>query len=230
VCGNTTTVTAFAVDFPSSSWSVGYFNWNGKVGDGAKLKNAASQVIDIVVATGTLFENADLVRIPSVTTPDSVYTPSQWTSTPVTLATNASPGSHNGSTVVNDGPRISNIVTDPAVPVAGSGVAVLSSVMDPAGALGSVSLAWGTSNASLANSIPMSLDSDSTYRTDALIPAHSNGATIYCKVQAVGAQASSASSLLSHTLGGGGTGAPAVLAVGEMSDSTLFRPDRGRSP
>ena len=66
VCGGPSTVTGFIVHFQSAVWATtaGYMNWNGRVGDGARLKDASSTVIDQVVATGTLFENADLVRIP----------------------------------------------------------------------------------------------------------------------------------------------------------------------
>ncbi len=224
VCGGPATVTGFTVDFPSAVWATtaGYMNWNGKVGDGAKLKNAAGTVIDLVVATGTLFENADLVRNANVTGPNPVFTPSEWTATAVTLATDASPGSHNGSAPPAPGPRISNVVTDPATPVTGSGVDVLASVVDDAGAVASVTLAWGASAVSLPNSIAMSPLADSTYRTSTPIPAQSAGASVYYQVQAVGATATGTSSVRSYSLGGGGTGAPTVLAVGEMSDSTLL--------
>ena len=38
VCGCTITNTVFQVDFGNATWgTTGYFNWNGKVGDGAKL-------------------------------------------------------------------------------------------------------------------------------------------------------------------------------------------------
>ena len=224
VCGGPSTVTGFTVHFPSAVWATnaGYGNWNGKSGDGAKLKNASGTVLDLVVAPGTLFENADLVRNASITSPNSVFTPSEWTATAVTLATDASPGTHNGSQVTTAGPRISQVVTDPATPVAGGGVNVQASVVDTSGAIASVTLSWGTAASSLPNPIAMALLSDSTYRTSAAIPAQSAGATVYYQLQAVGASATSASSILSYTLAGGGSGAPAILAVGEMSDSTLL--------
>ncbi len=227
VLGYTTPTTAFTVNFPNAAWNAnsssgGAYNWNGKVGDGAKLKNAGGTVIDIVVATGTLFENSSLARNASVTSPNSVYTPSEWTATAVTLATDATPGSHNGSQVTAAGPRIANLVTDPAVPVAGAGVAVQASVVDTSGAIASVTLSWGTAPSSLPNAIAMTLLSDSTYRTSAAIPAQSAGATVYYQVTAVGASASSTSSVLSYTLGGGGSGAPTLLWVYETSDSTLL--------
>ncbi len=227
VLGYTTPVTAFTVNFPNAAWNAitssgGAYNWNGKIGDGAKLKNASGTVIDLVVATGDLFVDKDYVRNPTITSPNSVYTPSEWTATAVALATNASPGSHNGSQVTASGPRISNLVTDPATPAAGAGVAVQASVVDTSGAIASVALSWGTTSSSLPNAIAMALLSDSTYRTTALIPAQSAGATVYYQVQAVGASATGTSSILSYTLAGGGGGAPTILAVGEMSDSTLL--------
>lgn len=228
VAGYTAPVTAFTVHFQSAAWhakdnSGGAFNWNGKAGDGAKLRNAGGTVIDIVVATATLFENADLVRIPSVTNPNSVYTPSEWTSTAVLLATDATPGSHNGSVVAGGGPLVRDIVTDPAVPVAGAGAHVQASVVDTSGPIASVSLAWGLSASSLPNGIPMELLSDSTYRTTSQIPAQSSGASVHYRITAVGPLATTQSPTLSYTIAGsGGGGAPAVLAVGQMSDSTLL--------
>lgn len=225
VCGGPTTVTGFTVHFPSSVWATtaGYMNWNGKVGDGAKLKNASGAVIDIVVATGTLFENADLVRNANISNPNAVYTPSEWTATPVVLAMSASPGTHNGSVASGAGPRIRDLITDPSIPVAGAGTHVQASVVDTSGAIASVTTVWGSSAGSLPNSIAMELLSDSTYRTLTQIPAQSAGATIFYRVEAVGASASSQSNTLSYTIaGGGGGGAPTVLSVGEMSDSTLL--------
>ena len=223
VCGNTTTVAVFTVQFQNAQWGAsGYFNWNGRVGDGAKLVSPSAVIVDQIVATGTLFENSDMVRNMNITDPNPASTPAEWTVTPVTLATDASPGSHNGSPVSGAGPRITDIVTDPLVPVAGAGVDVQASVVDTSGAIASVTLAWGTASAPLPNAIPMALLADSTYRTSAAIPAQSAGVTVYYRVGAVGAAANSNSPTLSYTLGGAGGGPPTVLAVGEMSDSTLL--------
>ena len=54
--GYTTPVTVFTVHFPLASWNAitssgAAYNWNGKVGDGAKLVNP-SAVIDYVLAPG----------------------------------------------------------------------------------------------------------------------------------------------------------------------------------
>ncbi len=138
VCGYTTPTTAFTVNFPSASWhantsSGAAYNWNGQIGDGAKLKDNTGTVVDIVVATGTLFKDADMVRIASVTSPNATYTPAEWTITAVTLATSASPGSHNGSAPPAGGPTISNIAIDPLAPAVGDPVHVQADVVDTSG-------------------------------------------------------------------------------------------------
>lgn len=222
VCGHTSTVTAFTVHFQNSLWGTSaYFNWNGRVGDGAKLVGPGSVVFDLVLATGTLFENADLVRDADITLPSATFVPGEWAATPVILATDASPGSHNGSTAVG-GPVISGIVTVPLTPTAGVAVDVQASVVDTSGPIASVALLWGTSAGSLPNSIPMTLVADSTYGTASPIPAQSGGVTVFYRVTAVGALANSSSPVLSYSLAGGGAGAPTILAVGQMSDSTLL--------
>ncbi|MEP7027220.1 MAG: endonuclease [Candidatus Eisenbacteria bacterium] len=223
VAGSTAPVTSFPIHFASSTWLSTYGNWNGKVGDGAKLVNPSNAVIDLIVAPGDLFENKDLVRNASVTGPNPVYTASEWTATPVLLATDASPGSHNGSAPPAGGPVITNIVTDPASPTSGVPVDVQASVVDTSGAIDAVTLSWGSSAGSLPNVIGMTVLSGDTYRTSAQIPGQSSGASIYYQVQAVGATAPSQSAVLSYTIPGGGVGVPpSVLAVGEMSDSTFL--------
>jgi len=226
VAGYTTPATGFTVHFQSSAWTTnvsdqGSYNWNGKAGDGARLKNASGVLVDQVVATGDLFTDADYVRKPEVTEPTTTYDPSQWTSTPVALATNASPGTHNGSPPPSPGPVISSIVTDPASPAAYTAVDVQASVVDTSGPISSVTLTWGTTSGSLTNSIGMNLLSGSTYRTGTPIPGQNPGITVYYKVQAVGASATSLSSLRSYAIPGN-AGAPTILSVGEMSDSTLL--------
>jgi hypothetical protein len=227
VLGYTTPSTGFTVNFPNAAWNAnnssgGAYNWNGQTGDGAKLKDASGTVIDLVVATGALFNDKDYVRNASVTSPNPVYTPSEWTATAVTNATDASPGSHNGSQVTGAAPRIADILTSPAPPAAGDSVHVRASVVDTSGAIASVTLSWGLASTSLTNAIAMALVSDSTYRTSTAIPGQAAGATVYYRIEAVGASATGTSSILSYALGGGAGGAPTVVAVGEMSDSTLL--------
>jgi hypothetical protein len=226
VVGYTTPTTAFTVDFPNASWNAttssgAAYNWNGKINDGAKLVNPSAVVVDKVLATGDLFNDKDMVRNADITEPNATYTASEWTIAAVTLATSASPGSHNGSTALV-GPVISNVVTVPPSPDANEAVDVHADVVDTSGAVASVSLAWGTTSTSLSNTIAMALIADSTYGTSSTIPGQPGGATVYYRVTAVGAQASASTSTLSYTLPGGGAGAPTILAVGEMSDSTLL--------
>jgi hypothetical protein len=226
VMGYTTPVTAFTVNFPLASWNAinssgAAYNWNGKIGDGAKLVNPSAVIVDYVKAPGTLFENSTLVRNASVTDPNPIYTASEWTATAVLLATNATPGTHNGSTQLT-GPVVSNVVTVPPTPDANQAVDVHADVVDTSGAISSVTLSWGTVSNSLTNAIAMALIADSTYGTVSQIPGQPGGATVYYRIAAVGAQATTTTSILSYTLPGGGAGAPTILAVGEMSDSTLL--------
>jgi len=183
VAGDQITVTVFPVAFPSDAWSGNNGNWNGKVGDGAKLLNSSGTIIDYVVVNGTAFENADYVRKPDVLAPNTTYTPSEWTSTPVDLATDGSPGVHN-ATPPPPGPSISNIITDPASPLAGVEVNVLADVVDSTANITSVLLFWGTTESSLPNEIGMSLSVGNTYETDAPIPSQLEGATVFFRIQA----------------------------------------------
>ena len=164
----------------------GSYNWNGGPGDGARLKNAGV-LIDQMVAIGDDFKDATLVRNANISTPNTVYTPAEWTKTAVQLATNASPGTHNGSLPPAAGPVISGIATIPASPTAGATVQVQASVVDTSGPISSVTLQWGTASNSLSNLIAMGLVSGSTYQTGAPIPGQNAGITVYYKVEAVGA-------------------------------------------
>jgi hypothetical protein len=223
VCGSTT-ATTFTVDFPSALWatSAGYMNWNGRAGDGAKLKNPGGTVVDLVLATGTEFENKDMVRNSYVTLPSPTFVFTDWTATALDVVAHASPGSHNGSAPPALGPVITGVVTDPATPLADAAVHVQAGVVDTSGALTAVTLYWGIASSSQPNAIAMSLLSGSTYRTDTPIPGQPAGASVYYKVQASDAATTNTSPLVSYTLGGGSAGAPTVLWVGEMSDSTLL--------
>jgi len=92
VCGYTTPSVPFVVNFPNASWNAfnssgAAYNWNGN-NDGAKLKNASGTVIDYVYAGAVaLFTDSDMVRKSTVTSPNPVYTASEWTITPVLAAT-----------------------------------------------------------------------------------------------------------------------------------------------
>ena len=112
VCGDDSTVTVFAVDFPDEAWSNNNGLWNGKVGDGAKLIDPSMATVDYVVVPGTVFENDDYVRNYDITTANPVYNPSEWTTTPVELATDASPGTHRiAMPTANDRTHIEKVRT-----------------------------------------------------------------------------------------------------------------------
>jgi len=223
VASSTAPVTVFPIHYASATWLTNYTNWNGKVGDGAKLVNASNVVIDYVLAPGTLFENQDLVRLPSITAPTAVFNRSEWDTASVNLATNGTPGSHNGSTPPAGGPQITNIVTDPATPAIGVPMDVQATVIDTSSAIQAVTLSWGTSAGSQPNVIGMPLLTGDTYRTSSSIPGQGSGVTIYYRILAESDSASAQSAILNYTIPGGGTGVPpSVLAVGEMSDSTFL--------
>ncbi len=184
VCGGTTPVTIFPIDFPSAGWATLNAQWNGQVGDGARLVNPSAVVVDQLVVPGNDFKDIDLVRKPSIYLPSTTYIAAEWTATPVSLATSASPGTH----VLNPlppGPSVKQVVTDPAIPLAGASVNVQATVTDTAATITSVTLLWGTSAGSLSNSIPMPLLADSTWRTSSPIPGQAEGVTIFYKVQAI---------------------------------------------
>jgi len=182
VAGDYTTTIEFPVDFPDEAWSSNNSLWNGKVGDGAKLVNPSSIVVDYAVVDGTAFENEDYVRNYGVVLPSTTYDPSEWTATPAEYPTDGSPGTHSAAPPT-PGPTVSNIVTDPAAPLAGESVDVYADVTDSV-AITSVALFWGTSQFSLPNEVAMSLDSGDTHVTAAPIPAQSAGTTVYFEIHA----------------------------------------------
>ncbi|MCK5597867.1 MAG: hypothetical protein KAJ04_10490, partial [Candidatus Eisenbacteria sp.] len=172
----------FPVDFPDEAWSSNNSLWNGKVGDGAKLLNAGSVIVDYAVVTGTHFENEDYTRNYGVVFPNTSYDPSEWTATPAEYPTDGTPGTHE-TAEPTPGPTISSIVTDPAAPLPGEQVDVYADVSDTV-AIISVTLFWGISELVMPNEIGMTLDVRATYVTDSSIPAHSAGTTVYFKIQA----------------------------------------------
>lgn len=231
VCGAPNPATAFTVNFQKATWSQPVnptnFNWNGQINDGAKLvyfDGVTTTIIDKVQATGTLFKDAEMSRISTVSTPTPTYNPAEWTITPRLLATDANPGTHNGSTPPPpSGPVISSIVTDPAAPAAGVPVDVQASVVDSLNPITAVTVSWGLSSVSLTNVIGMVPTTGSTYRTSAQIPGQPGGASVYYQIKAETDSASTTSTVKSYTIPGGGGGIPpTVLAVGEMSDSTFL--------
>jgi endonuclease I len=183
VAGDQTTTISFQVDFPDEAWSSSNGDWNGKVGDGARLLDAGDAIVDYMVADITRFENDDYVRNYGVTEPNTVYTPSEWTATPANYPTDGSPGVHY-SQPPPPSPSISNIVTDPALPTAGVPVAVTADVTDSVASVVSVALFWGTVPSPLPNEISMSMDAGSTYVTDEPIPGQAEGTVVSFEIRA----------------------------------------------
>ena len=182
VAGDATTIVSFPVDFPLEAWSDNCSTWNGKVGDGARLKNGSGTVVDEVLAPDTLFENADLVRNEGITAPSSTYNAAQWTATAVDYPTDATPGTH--WTTTGDGPAIATVVTVPSTPAAGETVHVQAVVTDAAATITGVTLNWGTASGSLGNAVSMSLLSGDTFQTDTAIPAQVGGTEVFYQVTA----------------------------------------------
>jgi len=221
VAGDATTVTGFTVDFPDEAWSGSNGLWNGKVGDGARLLDSAGVLIDNAVVAGTAFENADYVRKYGIVSPNTTYTSSEWTSTPVTLATDASPGIHSATPPI-PGPAIAYLRTDPAYPAAGEDVNVLADVTDTL-AITSVSLLWGTAPSSLPNEIGMPVWSGDTYRTETPVPGQPAGTTVYYRVRAINAApATSISSLQIYAL-------PYELTIYEIQGQAPSSPYDGKA-
>jgi endonuclease I len=219
VAGDATTVTGFPVDFPDEAWSNSNGLWNGKVGDGAKLLDSAGVLIDYAVVAGTAFENADYVRNYGVVSPNTTYTPSEWTSMPVDLATDASPGAHSTTPPI-PGPTIAYVRTDPVYPLADQDADVLADVTDTL-AITSVALLWGTTPSALSNEIGMSVWSGSTYRTGTPVPGQQAGTTVYYKVRAVNAApATSTSGIQSYAL-------PYDLTIYEIQGQATSSPYNG---
>jgi endonuclease I len=183
VAGDQTTTIAFQVDFPDEAWSSSNGDWNGKIGDGAKLLDSADATIDYAVVDATRFENDDYVRNYGVTSPNTTYTPSEWTATSADYPTDGSPGVHYAQPPP-PAPTISNIVTDPALPAAGGDVDVYADVTDSVATITSVVLFWGTAPSPLPNEIGMSLISASTYGTDTPIPGQPEGTVISFRIRA----------------------------------------------
>jgi len=219
VCGDATTVIAFPVDFAAEAWSANNSLWNGKVGDGAKLLNAGSVVVDYAVVDGTAFENEDYVRNEDVVVPNTSYTASEWTATPVEYPTDGTPGTHV-TTMQAPGPTIDAIVTDPVAPLPGETVDVAADVSDTT-TITSVSLFWGTTPLSLTTEITMSLVSGDTYETDTSIPAQSAGTTVYYKIEATNdLPGTSISDVESYAL-------PYTLTIAEIQGVSSVSPYNG---
>ncbi len=199
VAGDATTIVVFPVDFPDEAWSNNNGTWNGKVGDGAKLLDDSSTIIDYVVVTGTHFENKDFVRNYGVTEPSTTYDPSEWTATPASYPTDGSPGTHYTEPPPS-APEFGAIYTLPDDPLPGEVVDVQAVVTDTAATITSVVLSWGLSETSLPNEITMSILYGNVYETDTTIPGQTDGVTVFFEIEATNdIPASATSDLHSYT-------------------------------
>ncbi|PID79514.1 hypothetical protein CSB20_10065 [bacterium DOLZORAL124_64_63] len=181
VCGDATTEDSFPVDFALEAWSDNNSTWNGKTGDGARLINGNGASVDVVVAPGTLFENGTLVRHADVTTGSANYNSAQWTFTAVNNASDATPGSHAGSS--GTPPEIYNVWTVPDQPGEFEDFGVKAAVGDD-GVIVSVSARYGSDAGNLTNTRSMSLDSGNVYITDAPLPGVGPGESVFFQVLA----------------------------------------------
>jgi len=219
VCGDYTTVIPFEVDFAEEAWSSNNGLWNGRVGDGAKLVNDSAIVVDYAVVEGTAFENEDYVRNYGVVQPTTTYDPLEWTATSVEYPTDGSPGTHSAAPPT-PGPTVSNIVTDPAAPLATEAVDVYADVTDTV-AISTVSLFWGTSQFSLPNEVSMSLDSGDTYVTDTQVPGQSAGITVYYEIHATNSlPGTTVTDIESYSL-------PYIVSIGDIQGTGATSPYDG---
>ena len=183
VLGDATTVDSFPVDFADEAWSNSNGLWNGKVGDGARLLDSSSIVIDNVVVDATRFENRDYVRNPDISAGNISFDPGEWTGTSVDFPTQGSPGTHSTDPPVPT-PAISEVVIDPEAPLPGQAVHVQATVVDAVATITNVFLWWGTSATVLPDQVLMSNVGGDIYRTAEPIPGQAEGVTVYYRIEA----------------------------------------------
>lgn len=190
VAGNITTTATYNVDFADDGWSGSNGSWNGKVGDGAKLLDNSGTIVDYIEVPSTVFENKDLVRNPDILIGNTTYTSSEWTATSVTLASDASPGTHYVDQE-EENPSITDILTTPTTPIEGDDINISATVTDTDTTISDVVLNWGLSSTNLNNTINLSIDSGNIYTTDSTIPSQTGGTTIYYSITATNANSDS---------------------------------------
>ncbi|HMB68008.1 MAG TPA: lamin tail domain-containing protein, partial [bacterium] len=222
VAGGTNPVVTFGVDFADAGWPANNSTWNGKVGDGAKLLGPGAALVDIVVATATTFENEDYVRNDDVFQPNTTYTPSEWTATPVELPTDGSPGTHTVGPPPQ-GPTIANVLTAPALPTAADSVTVSADVTDSVSTVTAAMLHWGTSAGSFPDSLPMTPAGGDSWAITSPIPPQAEGTTVYFEIAATNAAAQTA------VLGGLSYDAPWDVTVSEIQGLVAASPYAGQT-
>lgn len=220
VAGDATTTVGFPVDFPDEAWSGNNGLWNGKVGDGAKLLDDGSSIIDCVIVDATRFENKDYVRNYGITEPNTSYDPLEWTATSVDYPTQGSPGTHDSEPPL-PAPEFGAIDTYPGDPLSGEAVDVQAVVTDTAATITSVVLSWGLSSASLPNEIAMSVLYGNVYETDAPIPGQIAGVTVLFEIEATNdIPASATSDMRSYTT-------PVTVSIHDIQGETAASPYDG---
>lgn len=220
VAGDATPVVVFPVDFADEAWSSNNGLWNGKVGDGAKLIDGSSTIIDYVVVDATRFENKDYVRHYSVNEPNTSFDYSEWTAAAVDYPTQGSPGAHTSEPPLPV-PEIGAIDTYPENPLPGETVDVQAIVTDSAATITSVVLSWGLSSASPRATIPMSVLYGSVYETDTPIPGQAEGATVFFEIEATNdVPASATSAVQSYTI-------PVTVSIHDIQGEAAASPYDG---
>ena len=157
-----------------------------------------------------------MVRNEGISAPSASFNLAEWTSTPVNLPSEATPGTHWPT--VSDGPVLGTIVTVPAAPLPGQTVDVEADVTDAVATITAVTLNWGTTSGSLTNAISMSNIGGDTYSTATSIPAQVAGATVFFAVTAANdVPAETVSEELSYTL-------PYTLAISDIQGVGTISP------
>ncbi len=220
VCGDLNTIVEFQVDFPEDAWSSNNATWNGKVGDGAKLRNNSGSIIDYVVVPGTTFENKDMERNENIHQPNPSYNAAEWTIIPATYPTDGTPGSHHAPPPPV-GPTIVSVTTDPAAPQAGETVHVNALITDDIATITNVVLSWGPAPETLTNSITMNLASGDIYTTSSPIPGQTAGTNVYYQISATNDEpATSYSEIFSY-------GVPFTVSIQDIQGSGTTSPHVG---
>jgi endonuclease I len=221
VAGDATTVDVFPVDFPSEGWSDNVTNWNGKVGDGARLRNGSGVIIEEIIVPDTTFENDVMERNEGVTSPSLTFNLAEWTITPVDYPSEGTPGVHHP--VVEQGPTIGVVSLSPVAPLPGEAFDVQAEVTDLAAVITGVTLDWGTAPGALTNSIAMAAAGGDSWVTATTIPGQAAGTTVYYAVTAANdVPAESVSAEFSY-------GVPLVVTVAAIQGAADASPYAGQS-
>jgi endonuclease I len=121
-----------------------------------------------------------------------------------------------GGTYCSIFPTVASIVRVPSVPGIGDAVSISAMITDD-GSITSVVLKWGTSPASLSNTINMTLGTNNTYTSSQSIPGQADGVTIYYQISATdNANNVSNSQVFSYGVGTPMSAPPVVASITSM--------------